>query len=58
LADKLRSEGFNSEILLQDNGLHVVTYAAFHQEADARVKLAELRKNTRWATAWLKRFEA
>ena len=58
LADKLRLEGFGAEIFLQDNGLHVVTYAAFDQEADARQKLAELRKNTRWATAWLKRFEA
>jgi len=58
LAEKLRLEGFGAEIFLQDNGLHVVTYAAFDQEANAREKLAELRMNARWATAWLKRFEA
>jgi len=58
LALSLRNEGFNAEIFLQDNGLHVVTYAAFDQESAARKKLAELREDKRWATAWLKRFQA
>ena len=58
MAHSLRKEGFNSEIFLQANGLHVVTYAAFDQESDAREKLVQLRDNKRWSNAWLKRFEA
>jgi len=58
MARSLRKEGFNSEIFLQANGLHVVTYAAFDQESDARKKLVQLRDNKRWSNAWLKRFEA
>lgn len=58
MASGLRLEGFNSEVFLQDDGLHLVTYAAFDQELDARAKLKQLRDDERWVTAWLKRFEA
>tara|TARA_B110000503_G_scaffold142328_1_gene238772 strand:- start:5112 stop:6221 length:1110 start_codon:yes stop_codon:yes gene_type:complete len=58
LAQNLRGEGFNAEIFLQSNGLHVVSYAAFDAESDAREKLGQLRQDQRWATAWLKRFQS
>ena len=57
MARNLRIEGFSSEIFLQDDGLHVVTYAAFDEEGDARAELEQLRDDERWANAWLKRFE-
>lgn len=55
LAQSLTGEGFHSEVLLQDNGLHVVTYGAYMEEGAARLALLEIRQDDRWASAWLKR---
>ena len=58
LAAKLQTEGFSSEILLQESGLHLVTYASFQSEVEARKTLTEIRKDDRWSSAWMKRFKA
>ena len=58
LSAKLQTEGFSSEILLQESGLHLVTYASFQSEVEARKTLTEIRKDDRWSSAWMKRFKA
>lgn len=54
LAKKLRSEGFDSEVFLQDGGLHIVTYATHLEEESARKHLNVLRAQKASKSAWMK----
>jgi hypothetical protein len=56
-ADLIR-KGFDSEVYLQESGLHLVTFSAHADEQNARIQLAELREEKSTERAWLKRFGA
>ena len=58
LSADLTRKGFDSEVYLQDSGLHLVTFSAHADERIARTRLAELRGEKSTQRAWLKRVGA
>lgn len=58
LSKDLNEQGFDSEVLLQESGLHLVTFAMHFDEENARAQLSQLRLNENTSRAWLKRFDA
>lgn len=54
----LNQQGFVSEIYLQENGSHLVTFATHLTESDARAQLKELRSDETTDRAWLKRLDS
>lgn len=54
LSESLQENGFDSEVYLQDGGLHIVTYATHLDEQSAREHLAVLKGQTISKNAWLK----
>jgi hypothetical protein len=58
LSNDLNEQGFDSEVLLQESGLHLVTFATHFDEEMARTELSQLRLDENTSRAWLKRLDA
>ena len=58
LSNDFNEQGFDSEVLLQESGLHLVTFATHFDEEMSRTEFSQLRIDESTSRAWLKRLDA